>query len=50
MAVRKSERKRIPDLCGREAEGTTTMLSAFEGGVYTSTSAAPFGQCRHRSP
>ena len=50
MAVTESERKRIPDLCDREAEGTTTMLSAFKGGVYTSTSAAPFGQCRHRRP
>ena len=27
-----SERKRIPDLCSREAKGTTTMLFSFEGG------------------
>ena len=26
-----SEWKRIPDLCGREAKGTTTMLFSFEG-------------------
>ena len=31
-AVRESERKRIPDLCGTEAKGTTTMLFSFEGG------------------
>ena len=27
-----SERKRIPDLCCREAKGTTTMPFSFEGG------------------
>ena len=27
-----SERKRIPDLDSREAEGTTTVLFSFEGG------------------
>ena len=31
-AVTDSKRKRIPDLCSREAEGTTTMLFSFEGG------------------
>ena len=31
-AVAESEGKRIPDLCSREAEGTTTMLFSFEGG------------------
>ena len=29
MAVTESERKRIPDLCCREAKGTTTMLFLF---------------------
>ena len=31
-AVTESERKRIPDLCGREAKGTTTMPFFLEGG------------------
>ena len=31
-AVTESERKRIPDLCCREAKGTTTMPFSFEGG------------------
>ena len=31
-AVSESERKRIPDLCHRGAEGTTIMLFSFDGG------------------
>ena len=31
-AVTESERKRIPDLCSREAKGTTTMLFSFDCG------------------
>ena len=31
-AVTESERKRIPDLCCREAKGTTTIPFSFEGG------------------
>ena len=31
-AVTESERKRIPDLCCREAKGTTTMLFSFDCG------------------
>ena len=31
-AVAEMERKITPDLCSREAEGTTTMLFSFKGG------------------
>ena len=29
--VTESQKKRIPDLCNRKAEGTTTMLFSYEG-------------------
>ena len=37
-AVTESERKRIPDLCSGEAEGTTTMLFSFQDGDAKSSS------------